>query len=93
MMKKTTIKMKNETRRLIVNTVGRIFAVFLMNAMAIIGGASFIGGIEPWKAAFLAGVTATATVLQKLAAAYADDGVVTADEIDAAFRIAPEKVN
>jgi len=92
MMKKTTIKMKNETRRLIVNTVGRIFAVFLMNAMAIIGGASFIGGIEPWKAAFLAGVTATATVLQKLAAAYADDGVVTADEIDAAFRIAPEKV-
>ena len=72
--------MKNETRRLIVNTVGRIFAVFLMNAMAIIG------------AAFLAGVTATATVLQKLAAAYADDGVVTADEIDAAFRIAPEKV-
>ena len=84
--------MKNETRRLIVNTVGRIFAVFLMNARASIGGASFIGGIEPWKAAFLAGVTATATVLQKLAAAYADDGVVTAEEIDAAFRIAPEKV-
>lgn len=83
--------MKNETRKLIANTFGRIFAVFVMNAMAIIGGASVIGGIEPWKAAFLAGVTATATVLQKLAAAYADDGVVTADEIDAAFRLTQDK--
>ncbi len=91
MKKKKEILVKNETRKLIFNTLGRIFAVFIMNAMAIIGGASVIGGIEPWKAAFLAGVTATATVMQKLAAAYADDGVVTAAEVDAAFRLSQDK--
>lgn len=81
----------DKTRQLVINTVGRIFAVFLMNAMAIIGGSSLIGGIDPWKAAFLAGVTSAATVLQKLAAAYADDGKITADEIDAAFSLSSKQ--
>ena len=67
------------------NTIGRIGAVFCMNAMAIIGGASLIGGIDPYKAALLAGITSTAAVIQKLAAAYADDGVLTKAEIDSAF--------
>ena len=67
------------------NTIGRIGAVFCMNAMAIIGGSSLIGGIDPYKAALLAGITSTAAVIQKLAAAYADDGVLTKAEIDSAF--------
>lgn len=83
--------MMSSTGKLIANTAGRIFAVFLMNAMAIIGSSSLIGGIEPWKAAFLAGATAAATVLQKLAAAYADDGKITADEIDSAFSLSQKK--
>jgi hypothetical protein len=83
--------MTEQSVHLAINTLGRIFAVFAMNSMAIIGGSSLIGGIDPWKAAFLAGVTATATVVQKLAAAYADDGKITADEIDAAFRLSQAK--
>ena len=80
------------TTKLVFNTMtGRILAVFVMNAMAIIGSSSLIGGIEPHKAAFLAGATAAAQVLQKLAAAYADDGKVTADEIDAAFSLSQKK--
>ena len=67
------------------NTIGRIGAVFCMNAMAIIGGSSLIGGIDPYKEALLAGITSTAAVIQKLAAAYADDGVLTKAEIDSAF--------
>ena len=67
------------------NTIGRIGAVFCMNAMAIIGGSSLIGGSDPYKAALLAGITSTAAVIQKLAAAYADDGVLTKAEIDSAF--------
>ena len=55
------------TTKLVFNTMGRILAVFVMNAMAIIGSSSLIGGIEPHKAAFLAGATAAAQVLQKLA--------------------------
>ena len=77
-------KMK-QTSSMLWNTLARIGAVFCMNAMAIIGGSSLIGGIDPWKAAFLAGVTSTAAVVQKLAAAFADDGVLDQAEIDSAF--------
>ena len=77
-------KMK-ATTDMLWNTIGRIGAVFCMNAMAIIGGSSLIGGIDPYKAALLAGITSTAAVIQKLAAAYADDGVLTKAEIDSAF--------
>jgi hypothetical protein len=63
----------------------RIGAVFAYSAMAIIGGASVIGGIPVWKAALLAGISATAQVIEKLARAYADDGKITMDEMNAAF--------
>jgi len=63
----------------------RIGAVFAYSSMAIIGGASILGGIPVWKAAVLAGITATAQVIQKLASAYADDGKITKAEIDEAF--------
>jgi hypothetical protein len=63
----------------------RIAAVFAYSSMAIIGGASILGGIPVWKAAVLAGITASAQVIQKLATAYADDGKITKSEIDEAF--------
>lgn len=65
--------------------VFRIGAVFAYSSMAIIGGSAIIGGIPVWKAAFLAGISATAQVIERLARAYADDGVITREEIDAAF--------
>ena len=52
----------------------RIFAVFAYSAMAVIGGSAIVGGIPVWKAAVLAGISATAHVVEKLARAYADDG-------------------
>ena len=70
---------------MILHLAFRILAVFGYSSMAIIGGSSIIGGIPVWKAAFLAGIAATAQVLEKLARAYADDGVITKEEIDAAF--------
>lgn len=63
----------------------RIAAVFAYSAMAIIGGASVIGGIPVWKAALLAGISAAAQVIEKLARAYADDGKITVAEVNAAF--------
>ena len=71
----------------------RIGAVFAYSAMAIIGGSSIVGGIPVWKAAVLAGISATAQVVEKLARAYADDGRITKEEIDLAFggRITPPK--
>jgi|TARA_R100000482_G_scaffold118407_1_gene62459 hypothetical protein len=77
----------NKTASTIMTVIGRIFATFVYQAMAVIGGASIIGGIDTTKAALLSGITAVATVLQKLAAAYADDGKITLEELDAAFRM------
>ena len=44
-----------------------------------------IGGIPVYKAAILSGVAAVAQVLQKIAIAFADDGKLTREELDAAF--------
>ena len=56
-----------------------------IGGMAIIGGASMIGDIPVYKAAILSGVAAVAQVLQKLAIAFADDGILSKEELDSAF--------
>ena len=63
----------------------RILATFISPSRAVVVGASISGGIEPFKACLLAGFTAVANVVSKLAAAYADDGKITLEELDAAF--------
>ena len=77
----------NKTVSTIGSVMARIGATFVYQAMAVIGGASIVGGIPVYKAALLSGLTATATVIQKLAAAYADDGKITIEELDSAFRM------
>tara|TARA_R110002095_G_scaffold74918_1_gene63879 strand:- start:222 stop:470 length:249 start_codon:yes stop_codon:yes gene_type:complete len=67
------------------NTCLRILSVFGIQCMAIIGGASMIGDIPVYKAAILSGVAAVAQVLQKLAIASADDGILSKEELDSAF--------
>lgn len=64
---------------------GRIVAVFLSSALAIVGGSAVIAPeLEIWKSAVLAGFAAVATVVQKLAQASLD-GNLTVDEINEAF--------
>jgi len=75
----------NKTAANIGTVLLRIAATFVYQAMAVIGGASIIGGIPVYKAALLSGLTASATVIQKLAAAYADDGKITLEELNSAF--------
>ncbi len=62
----------------------RIVSLFLANALAIVTGSAIIGGIPVWKAAALAGFTAVAQVVERLARASVD-GNLTADEINHAF--------
>ena len=69
-----------------VNTLIRVICVFGYQAMAVIGGASLISSdISPATAALLAGLSSVATVLQRLASAFLDDGKLDAAEINAAF--------
>ena len=67
----------NKTVSTIGSVVARIGATFVYQAMAVIGGASIVGGIPVYKAALLSGLTATATVIQK----------ITMEELDSAFRM------
>jgi hypothetical protein len=67
-----------------ISIVQRIISTFVVNAMAIIGGASIIGGIPVAKSAMLAGISAVVTVIERLARASVDGNLTTA-EINAAF--------
>ena len=69
---------------------GRIVAVFLSSALAIVGGSAVIAPeLEIWKSAVLAGFAACATVVQKLAQASLD-GKLTMEEINEAFGSKPK---
>ena len=67
------------------DVAGRIVAVFLSSALAIVGGSAVIAPeLELWKSAVLAGFAAVATVVQKLAQASLD-GNLSMEEINEAF--------
>lgn len=58
----------------------RVVAVFGYSSLAMIGGAAMLD-IGVLKAAILAGIVATSQVVEKLARAYADDGVISKEEL------------
>lgn len=62
----------------------RIIAVFVLDALGTIGGAS-IFGIDAITAASVAGVLAVSIVFQDLARAFLKDGRLTKAEVDTAF--------
>lgn len=66
------------------NVLMRILAVFAASGLAVIG-AGAVAGIPITKAVLVAGLTAVASVVEKLARAFMDDGKLTLDEINAAF--------
>ena len=71
--------------------LGRIVAVFLSSALAIVGGSAILAPeLSVFKAAALAGFAACAAVIQKLAAASLD-GKLTMEEINSAFGAKPAK--
>jgi len=66
---------------------GRVVALFMSSALAIVGGSAIIAPeLEIWKSAALAGFAAIATVLQKLALASVD-GSLSWNEINDAFGV------
>jgi hypothetical protein len=64
--------------------ITRIIAVFGYSSLAMVGGAAILD-VSVVKGAALAGIVATAQVVEKLARAYADDGKLSKDEISEAF--------
>jgi hypothetical protein len=68
----------------------RIIAVFVATGLATIGTGSIVGvGIA--QAALMAGAGAVASVVERLARAFLDDGRLTQDEVNAAFNVKDPK--
>jgi hypothetical protein len=77
------IKLIN-TYKLFFNVLMRIVAAFTASALGVIG-AGAIAHISTVKAMSVAGITAVAAVVEKLARGFMDDGKLSMDEINAAF--------
>jgi hypothetical protein len=66
------------------NVVWRIVAVFAASGLGVLGAGAVVG-IDLLSAVFMAGILGVATVVEKLARAFLDDGNLSMDEINAAF--------
>lgn len=72
------------------NIILRIVAVFTAQALAVIG-AGAVAGVSTIKAMMVAGITAVATVVEKLARGFMNDGKLDLDEVNAAFSAVDSK--
>jgi hypothetical protein len=72
------------------NIIMRIIAVFAASGLSVIGAGAVVG-IETYKAIILAGTLGVATVVEKLARGFLDDGKLTVEEINAAFTAVDKK--
>lgn len=66
------------------NIVWRIIAVFAASGLGVLGAGAVVG-IDMLSAVLMAGILGVATVVERLARAFLDDGKLTIDEINAAF--------
>jgi len=67
------------------NITLRIVATFVASALGVIGAGSIMG-VELWVAMAMGGILAVFKVIELLALAFLEDGKLTVDEINAAFR-------
>jgi hypothetical protein len=74
----------------ITNILARIVAVFAASGLSVIGAGAVVG-ISTAKAVILAGTLGVATVVEKLARGFLDDGKLTVDEINGAFAAVDKK--
>jgi hypothetical protein len=64
--------------------LSRMIAVFIVGALGTLG-AGAVMGVETWIALSMAGLLAVASVAERLAREYLDDGKLTLEEINDAF--------
>jgi len=64
----------------------RILAAFAASGLGVVG-AGTIAGVELWKAVLMAGIGGVATVVERLARLYLDDGNLSTADINAAFGV------
>jgi hypothetical protein len=66
------------------NVIWRILAVFAASGLTVLGAGAVVG-VELWSAVFMAGILGVASVIERLARSFLDDGKLSFEEINAAF--------
>jgi hypothetical protein len=88
MAKKNDVMAADVTKAGPVTAIGNIFmriiAVFAASGLSVIGAGAVVG-ISTTKAVILAGTLGVATVVEKLARGFLNDGRLTKEEINGAF--------
>jgi hypothetical protein len=74
------------------NILMRIVAVFAASGLSVIGAGAIVG-IDTLHAVILAGTLGVATVVERLARGFLDDGKLDADEINQAFAAVDKKAD
>ena len=72
------------------NILARIIAVFAASGLSVIGAGAVVG-ISTVQAVILAGTLGVATVVERLARGFLDDGKLTVSEINSAFSAVDKK--
>lgn len=70
----------------------RIVAVFAASGLSVLGAGAVVG-IDTLDAVMLAGLLGVASVIERLARAFLDDGRLSLVEINDAFRSVDKKAN
>lgn len=66
------------------NVAWRILAVFAASGLTVLGAGAVVG-VELWSAVLMAGILGVASVIERLARSFLDDGKLSMDEINSAF--------
>jgi hypothetical protein len=77
--------------KLFANVMLRVIATFVASALGVIGAGSVAGSVSGvdipiWFSAIMGGIMAVAKVVELLSLAFLEDGKLSRDEINAAFR-------
>jgi hypothetical protein len=75
---------------LYINIMKRIVAVFIAQALSILGAGSLVG-IDVYQSALLAGIMGVAHVVEMLARKYIDDGRLDLEEVNEVFNAVPTR--
>jgi hypothetical protein len=77
--------------KLFANVILRVVATFVASALGVIGAGSVAGSVSGvdipiWFSAIMGGIMAVAKVVELLSLAFLEDGKLSREEINAAFR-------
>ena len=75
---------------LYLNIIKRIVAVFIAQALSILGAGSLVG-IDVYQSALLAGIMGVAHVVEMLARKYINDGRLDLAEVNEVFNAVPTR--